>query len=657
MQPAKRITGLIVILFMFVPLCTPRAVSVAAGQQERYLTILHTNDEHSALLPAPLADYDPEAPNPARGGFARLAGVVKAIRAAKAMDDEPLLLVSGGDYLGGSPFSWLAFEGLAPELSLMIELGYDVITIGNHEFDFGTDVLAEYFTAAGYPDAAGRTAVVAANVHPPEDHPMAAVGITPTCVKELHNGLTVGFFGLIGRDAVQVSPFPEPVSFSDQHTAAWKAVETLRQAGADIVIAVTHLGIDEDRDLARAVPGIDVIVGGHSHTPLDEPVLEGETIIVQSGSLLRNLGVLELAYNPGTGKVSVRNPESGQPHLVPLGHGAPADPDFSGKLDVYTAELDALVRRMTGGLVNRISDIVVYSDFNVPIYNGRESPMGNFVTDALRFAVEEALGEKVHFAFQASGPIRGGIVPGEMPYSRGQVSFFDLANLVGLGSGADRSPGFPVISAYFTAAEVKKILEISVFLSGYMGEDYFLQASGLRATYDPGRAMLNLPFTDLPLPTARAVLAMEIYSGTGIQGRGDEEYTAMPERDDALYHVATDYAVATAIPLVGELVPYFALTPRDRDGNPVEVKDRIVYRDGRELKVWQAVVEYAARQALDAAGHPRIAEYYAGTAGRLVEGKGIPLWVWPLAVMVVFTALVVLFILYRRRRGKEHCGV
>ncbi len=634
-------------LLIFIHTIVPKR---AGAQQELYFTILHTNDEHSNLLPDPLVDYLPGQPHPARGGFTRLAAAVKGIRAQKEAAGEPVLLISGGDFLGGSPYAWLALDGCAAELSLMIDLGYDVVAIGNHEFDFGDDILAEYLAAAGYPAAAEQTAMLSANLITPPGHPLGEMGIRKTHIIELENGLTLGFFGIIGEDAILMTQFVESVAFGDPHAAAAEAVAELRAAGVDLVVAVSHMGIDEERVLAGAVEGIDIIVGGHSHTLLHEPVIENGTILVQSGDLLKHLGVAEFAYNPATGKLRVRNADTGQPHLLPIDSSIAPDQEFEEKLALYTTRLNDLISRMTQGQFSDVTETVLYTDFELPIYGGREAPMGNFVTDAIRLAAEEALGEKVHFAFQASGPIRGGIIPGTLPGNEGAVSFYDLAKLVGLGAGPDKMPGFPIVSAYFTAAEVKKIMEISIFLTQYMDGDYFLQSSGLRAAYDLDRGALRIPLLDELIPTTRGVLSLELFTGEGLQDENTEEYVNLYRAGEELYHVATDYAVAAAIPLVGEQVPYLMLKPKDKDGNFVDLNERIVMRGGRELKLWQAVMEHAARQPLDETGRPRMAELYRGSTGRLIEAKGLPLWVWPAAAAVLMAGLVVWLVEYRRKK-------
>ena len=659
MKNNKIRAGLFALLTALVLIVNIGAASLGASAQsdELYLTILHTNDEHSALVPSPFIDYDPDQQNPALGGFARLASLVKSVRAQKAQTGEPVLLLSGGDYLGGSPFAWLALDNKAPELSLMQALGYDAVTIGNHEYDFGPEQLAVYLQAAGYPSANAKTAIVAANTHPPAGHPLnfQQLGVKGTHVQVLENGLKVGYFGLIGKDAIDVAPYSEPIEFSDQIEAAQKAVAELQNAGVDLIVALTHAGVTEDQDLARAVPGINVIVGGHCHTLLEEPVKEGETIIVQSGELLKHVGMLELAYSPATGNVRIRNSENGTPFVLPLDYTVPSDPEMTALVADYTQDLNTLITQMTGGRFTDIRETVVWTDFEVSNRPRlEESPFGNFVTDAMRLIAQEATGEPVHLAFQANGVIRGAVQPGSMPWSNGQVSFFDLADLVGLGSGPDGTAGYPMVSVYFTGEELRRIFEVQVLLAELMGDTYFLQISGGKLEYDPKRAvLLTIPFIDIPVPSTRAVMSAMLYTGDGVQGMGDAEYVSIQKGDERLYHVVTDYYIAAFLPMVGDMLPSLELVLKDKSGTPIaDLDDAIIHRDGRELKVWQAVMEFASAQPLDQ-GNPRIPDYYASTAGRLVHVRTIPLLLWPSLGLLAIAGLITWFLRRRKTRKQK----
>lgn len=631
--------------------------SPAAQSDELFFTILHTNDEHSALSPSPLVDYSPEKSNPSLGGYARLAQAVKDIRAAKKAANEPVLLLSAGDYLGGSPYSWLGLTGKAPDLTIMNKIGYDAVIIGNHEYDYGPELLAQYLRTAGYPEANEHTILLASNTLPPAGHALNDLGIQKTAVLTLPNGLKVGLFGLIGIDAVNVAPYAEPVEFADQAETAKSMVAALEKEGVDIIIAICHSGEDEDIDLVRAVPGIDVIIGGHSHKLLEEPIIEGGTIIVQAGENLKYLGNLELAYNLSTDKVRLRNLETKKPYVIPLDDSVPEEPEIAAMVAGYTADLNALVADMTEDRFTDIAETVVWSGFQVPNTPVlQETPFANFVTDAMRLVAEEATGEKVHLAVQANGVLRGSINPGACPWSQDQVSFYDLAYLVGLGSGPDGKAGYPLVSVYLTGQELRRILEIQVLLAELMGDTYFLQISGARMTFDRGRAvLLTLPFIDLPVPTTMAVSSAELYTGQGIQD--SEEYVKIKKRDQELYHVVTDYYIASFLPMAGELLPSLELVLKDKEGKPIEdIDEAIIYRNGRELKVWQAVLEYAAAQPRDGAGNPRISDYYADVSGRLVQQSIYPpLWKGLVLALLLLLILIVLAIrsLRIRRRARR----
>ena len=269
------ITILVVASFLGIP---GNLKSYAGETEELYFCILHTNDMHSELIPhSPAVDYRPEEESPAIGGFARLATAVNEIRENKIKEGEPVLLFDAGDFLGGAAFAWLALNGYAAELTLMQRMGYDAVAIGNHEYDYGADVLAQYLLQAGYPEAHQKTLVLASNTEAPPEHPLAASSLyRKTGMFELENGLKVGVFGLIGKDAIQLLGETGNVQFLDQHEAARQAVDELERQGADVIVAISHSGVEEDRELAREVPGIDVIVGGHCHTALDKPVLQGD---------------------------------------------------------------------------------------------------------------------------------------------------------------------------------------------------------------------------------------------------------------------------------------------------------------------------------------------------------------------------------------------
>ena len=632
----------------------------ASETEELHFCILHTNDMHSALIPhSPAVDYHPEKENPAIGGLARLATAVDEIRENKREEGEPILLFDAGDFLGGAAFAWLALRGYAAELTIMQKMGYDAVAIGNHEYDYGPAVLARYLLKAGYPEAHRKTLVLASNTKAPEDHPLAARDLyRNTGMFELENGLRVGVFGLIGESAVLTMVENGEMQFLDPCEVARRAVDELKAQGADVVVAITHSGVDEDRELARTVPDIDVIVGGHCHTALHRPVMEGATVIVQAGYLGEYLGQLELAYDPSTGKVRVRNDENGHPFLVPIDNSFAPHPEIEALVTEYTRILNADLHEMTGGEFDDVMTTVARSDFvlsNQPPVS--ETPLGNFVTDAMRLVAQEVTGKRVDIAGQANGTIRKSIFPGTMEYSIGNVSLYEIVEATSMGYGLDGYAGCPIVSVYITGEEVRRLLEIAVLLPRFGDDSFFLQFSGLRYSYNPANAvLLTVPFINLPLPTTRAVTRAELFAGDGVQPVDGEGYIPLRRGDENLYHVVTDAYILLFLPTVTDMLPQLKIVPKNVDGEPVPLErlDELIvhHADGRELKVWEAVVSYAAAQPPGVDGVPRIPDYYEGVAGRINRTWAFPFIGWLVLILAAIAAGIV-FLLLRRRKLRK----
>lgn len=637
--------------------------SHSSETEELYFCILHTNDIHSALIPhSPAVDYHPEEENSAIGGLARLATAVDEIRENKMGEGEPVLLLDAGDFLAGSAFAWLAVDGYAAELTIMQEMGYDAVAIGNHEYDYGPDVLAQYLLEAAYPEAHQETLILASNTEAPPDHPLADQNLyRNNGIFELGNGLKVGIFGLIGKAAVLLIGESGDVQFLDQHETARRVVDELKEQGADVIVGITHSGVDEDRELAREVPGIDVIVGGHTHDALYEPVLQGDTIIVQAGSFGEYLGQLELAYNPNTGKVRVRNEENDQPYLISIDDSFALHPEIDALVQEYTHILNAYIDEITGGEFDDIMDTVARSDFvlsNQPTLS--ETPLGNFIADAMRMVAQEVIGKRVDIAGQADGCIRTSVFPGTMEHSAGNVSFYDIVEATSLGHGLDGYAGCPIVSVYLTGEEVRRLLEITVLLQEFMGDSFFLQFSGLRYSYNPANAvLLTIPFVNLPIPTTRAVTSAELYTGDGIQPVNGEGYVQLRRGDSRLYHLVTDAYILLFVPLVADMLPQLEIVPKNADGEPIPLErlDELIvhHANGRELKVWEAVVIYATSHLPGVDGIPQIPDYYETVAGRVNKTWAFPLVGWLISILAVIVAGIV-FLVFRRRKNKKFQG-
>ncbi len=646
----KNINRLIVYLFALLIILP----MYASGQEKRF-TLLHTSDEHSMLMPLPSVDYHPEKANPSLGGFARLAGLVNKIRDQKK--DEPVLLLSSGDFVGGSPYAWLILEGYSPEIELMKAIGYDAATIGNHEFDYGPDKLTDYLLRAGYPDAHHDLPLIISNLDIPQDHSLHRAGLLPHRIMELDNGLKIGLFGLLGNVAYSVAPMAEPVSIFDPVEVAQQQVDLLKSQGADVVILLSHSGVEEDLLLAREVSNLDIILGGHDHHQTPEPVLVSNTIVMHSSYYLQYLGVLELVYDPQAGLLSIVNQENNQPFQIMLDHAIPEDPVITEKVNEYTLKLNDFITDFSDSVFTNVFEPILYSDFSLrKDQNLVETTVGNFVTDAMRLQVERVTGHPVDLAIQGNGVIRGNVVPGTMEWSRNMVSFMDLVTISGLGSGPDMKAGYPLVSIWLTAEEIYSVFEIAALLSQLMGDTYFLQISGMKYHYDPGKAIwLRIPFLNLPVPAYRSVKAVYVYGGEGIQG--EDGYYQLDRNSDRLYHLVADHYLTSFLPMIGNILPKLKLVLKNKEGQPVELDETIIHSHGREFKVWEAVARYAASFDKGASGLPQMPDQYRDTQNRINAEKGIPLYVWSYTGLLAVVAGLGMGITWivkkiRRRRRK-----
>lgn len=629
--------------------------------RELFFTILHTNDEHSALIPhGPAAGSPAVNGNSSTGGFARLATLLKDVRAEKEPAGEPVMLVSSGDIIGSNPFSWLINHGYTPELRVMQKTGYDTITIGNHELLQGADNLAAYIKTAGYPEAHNVTSLLGTNIVAPHGHPLAAPGLyRGTALKELKNGLRVGFLGVMGYDAIEVARQTgvSSVDFSDPVETSRQAVQKLRQQGADVIVAVNHAGTVINKKIAREVPGIDIIIGGHQHVVLEEPVVENDVIIVEAGECLHCAGILEAAFNRETGKLRLRNAETGKPYLVPLDNRISGDREVDSYIDEYTQVLNELVKRYTDAEIQDIYQPVASASFDLPnVPRKKDNPAGNFVTDSMRFMAEKLTGEKVDVAFYGSGTVRVPLLTGGSKNTVNTVSFFDLAELLETTTGPDGEGGTPLVSFYLTGTELRNIMEISALAGEVLGEYYSLQFSGARFEYDAKRTVLfYLPMIDMPLPSLRAVMKAELFTGSGLQTDDGTDYVRLKRREDKLHHVVTDYLLAQiALPFLNDEVPLLKIIPKDSEGKPVEdLYESIIRKNGKHYKTWQAVVEYAASRPEGTEGLPLIDKYYTEPSFRVTPVKGPSLLKWPLITVLPVASATLLFILHRHHFDLE----
>jgi 5'-nucleotidase len=427
------------------------AVSPVAAQDETFaLTILHTNDTHAGHEPQSSGD----------GGVARQAAVVSQIRG----EVENVLLLDAGDRFTGSLYhtQYLGQD----QVRIMNLLGYDAMTLGNHEFDNGDDILARFIEGLDFP-------VVAANIDASAS-PLLADMWVPSVVLEV-GGQQVGIIGLTTADTVNIaSPGPELVFSSEYAAVANEAAAALVEQGVNKIILLTHVGIEVDLPLVTQLENIDVVIGGHSHTlysniykaatdvyPLKFDSAAGEPVYyVQAGSNNVYLGRLNVVFD-AAGLVTSASGDS-----ILLSRYITPDAAMSDLL----AELAGPIEELRNTSIGATTEVLLVGDRTV--CRVEECNLGNLIADALRAETGAQI------AIMNGGGIRANIEPGEI--TLGEVlTVHPFGNLISTFSAT----GADVVAALENGVSGLVVENGLVKRAGAPGR--FPQVSGLRFTADP----------------------------------------------------------------------------------------------------------------------------------------------------------------------------
>lgn len=584
----------------------------AAGPAQK-LVILHTNDLHSHLMGhGPEADYTPDQreDDDTVGGVARLASAIADARDRASAEGKPVLLLDAGDFMMGTLFELLATEQ-APELSLMQTLGYDATTLGNHELDWTPAGLAKLLQTAS---ARGVTLpILSSNMQFSEDdagdddlESVAAAGLIQKKLVKTVGTLKVGFFGLLGGDAAQVTPQAAPLTFDVIEVAARRMTKELRETdGVDLVIALSHSGISsdgtgEDAELAKVVPGIDVIVSGHTHESLEEPVQVGRTWIVTAGSYGRHLGELELTVTPSGAAAEPPRLAIDGYTLLDVDDSIEGDTATQLAVDGYIEAIDELLA--PAGLGYRQVVATTETDLTLPRY--AEAPIGNLVADAYRrVGAQLQPDEPPVIGVEANGQLRAPLQAG----TTGQVWFSDLFRILPIGIGPNGQPGFPLVTFYLSAADIRAGLELGAG-KDVISNDFFLQVSGLKVEYDPTQMLFN------------RVASLTLVTDDG------EEPLDIEDTTTCYKIVATSYVAGLLGVVQGFTSGLLEVNAKDADcETPIDPTTRLVDADPetrgvQELKQWQALYSYVSGLP-DSDGDeiPNIPLSYGSPQDRIVE--------------------------------------
>lgn len=614
-------------LVMLLALALSLSVSQvwAADETAEEITILYTHDMHSSFLPKEGPDGH------SRGGYARLKTLID-----EQKEEHPnALVLDGGDFSMGSLFQ-TAYSTSALELRAMGQMGYDVTTFGNHEFDYRASGLADMLYAAvdsGDP----LPAIVDANYLPPQEDEetwdaLYTYGVQDYRILE-RGGVPYVIFGITGVDSDECAPM-SGMELRDPVETAKRVVEEATEQcqtayGADpVVICLSHSGTEngkgEDYELARKVDGIDVIISGHTHTTLEQPIEVNDTYIVSAGENSKNLGVLTLTRTQD-------GVELKDSRLVPVDERVPEDPEMAAWIEAaksqveqdYLADFDLEFDQV---LVNNPYQFDTVDE----VYDTQhESTLGNLLADAYYWAGNQASQDPVDVALTASGVIRD-------TFPKGPITVSQVFNVASLGIGADGVPGYPLISVYLTGKDLKNAIEVDASVPPLMSAAQLFY-SGVGYSFNTNRMIFD--------KVDYAVLMRE----GGI---------TEPIVDDQLYHVVTGLYIGQMLGAVeSSTFNILTVTPRDAQGNPIDIsqlEDYILHDDeGNEVKEWYAIASYLQSMGGE------MDQKYGQTDGRklvysswnpvsLLKNAGLPTSLAILALVIVVVLLVLMVVLVRK---------
>lgn len=427
------------------------ALSATMAQADYSLTILHTNDFHARFEPISKYDSGCSAEDNTEGKcFGGTARLVTAIAQARARSNN-CILVDGGDQFQGTLFYTYYKGRMAAEF--MNKLGYDAMTVGNHEFDDGPEVLRGFMDAVGFP-------VLMSNADVSREPALAGKLAKSTVIER--GGEKLGLIGLTPQDTDELaSPGPN-ITFTDPVGAVQQEVDALTAAGVTKIIVLSHSGYHVDKRVAAETTGVDVIVGGHSNTYLSNssdraegpyPTMVGNTAIVSAYAYGKFLGELNLTFDDA-GNITAA---TGEPLIM----------DAAVSEDAPTKDRIAELAKPLDEIRNR-----VVAETAEPIDGAKgscragECTMGNLVADAM---LDRVADQGIQIALQNGGGLRASIDAG--PVTMGEVlTVLPFQNTLST---------FHASGATVLAALENGLSQIEE------GAGRFPQVAGLRFTYDP----------------------------------------------------------------------------------------------------------------------------------------------------------------------------
>ena len=613
---------------------------------DRKLTLLYTSDEHSDLI-----GYSPERddyPVPTvagsgaiQGGVARRATLLSDLREEAAAASLSTITVSAGDNSMGT-LTQMVHDTASLEWRLMHKLGYDMTTLGNHDFDLGlTNLVAALQTAKDEGEIPG---IVATNIHfsssSADDDALEALYSTDPSgdgaihsyrVLETDGGVRVGFIGYVGVDASYKAPFKAPVAFSEVAVSEDEAEDTAKvlphlyedlqpivdklrnDEKVDLVVALGHAGmapeqpeLSEDDQIAANVAGIDVIISGHAHESSEAPVVVKnkttgkDVLVLNGGSNGAFVGRIDLTI-PGDASKSVSYDAATQALMAVTDAIVPDAPyatmideavetiESSGDVDGQTV-LEYLISKSLGTTVTNDAlvpgDLYFYELATTSFDMGGTRPMAFLTADAHLLTLD-ALGMPADFAIQAGGTIRTELLKGKT----GAITVGDAFRVVPLGmSPFNDTMGYPLVRVRVPIGAIRLLFEFTSG-RGQASSSFDLTGGGLVAEFDCSRAAITSVAQAFVPDNGRV---MKLWMDSDHTDGLEQFDTLVWDREnppsavlggDKYVMVTTNYIAKV---MADSMIPLF-----DEDDNPVTPNDVVVFRpDQSEVKELESFFAY-----------------------------------------------------------------
>lgn len=641
----KKIVAFGLGLLMLLAIAVPQ-MNAWADESQKEIDIMFLHDTHSHLNAFTTVENDKSV---TMGGFSR----IKTLINQQMEENENTLLLDAGDFSMGTLVQ-VVYEEEAAELRMLGELGMDATTLGNHEFDYKAKGLANMM----------NTAISSGDVLPEmllcnmDWDAMKASGLTEDQqlildafenygVKDYvvveKDGVKIAIIGVFGKDA-EACVAQCPVIFKDPVEAVKETVAEIKaNEDVDMMVCISHSGTSsneensEDEILAKEVPDLDLIISGHTHTKLEEPIQHGTTYIASCAEYGKYLGDISMVQN-ADGSWQMESYE-----LIPVTEDIVEDEDTQAVVDHFMSMVDEKYLSYFGLTKDQVlcTNEVEFATVKDLGNLHTELNLGSLIADAYTYAVESAdTGDDnpVMVAVAPAGTIRD-------TYALGNLTVENVFNSFSLGIGEDGIPGYPLISVYLTGEELKLVAEIDSSVSDLMTTAR-LYTDGLRWHYNPNRMILN--------KTTQAYII-------------DSAGNRIELEDDKLYRVVTDFYSSQMLGGVTDMsYGLLSLIPKYADGTPIErYEDAAIKVDGKELKAWNAIAQYMMSfDDTDGDGVPNVPAVYATTEGRKVveDSKDLKdlisnpnkFFFMIIGIVVVFVVLVVVLYLGFRKISRKY---